>query len=371
MSPAIPFDITALTSYLEAHVSGLIGPITLEKFTGGQSNPTYKITAVSGNYVLRRQPPGQLLKSAHAVDREYRVLAALKNTAVPVPEVFHLCEDKNIIGSIFYVMEFCDGQIYWNAALPEIKSKEINSNETDDKETDHKKIRAAMYDAMNQTLVALHSVDIKACGLQDYGSHGDYFQRQLSRWSQQYQQSALQPIAAMDELMSWLQAHLPENDGRITLVHGDYRLDNIMFSAQKPEIIAVLDWELSTLGHPFADLAYQCMQLRMPQGLGSIQGLQGIDRAGLGIPSEEEYVARYCQRMGIPQIENWTFCLAFSFFRLAAIVQGVAKRSVQGNASNENAAKVGAFVKPLAQMALAVISEEKAKSKTREETTAS
>lgn len=332
-------ELVQLTIYLESHVADFKGPITLDKFAGGQSNPTYKVNAASGVYVLRRQPPGKLLKSAHAVDREYRVLDALKGTAVPVAEVYHLCTDTDVIGSMFYLMAFCDGQVFWSPSL-----EEVDDNAT----------RTAMYDAMNKTLAALHSVDINACGLADYGKPGNYFKRQLSRWTAQYQASELQKITAMDQLQSWLAANEPEDDGRVCLVHGDYRLDNMMFD-QNSTIIAVLDWELSTLGHPFADLAYQCMQLRLPQGLGGVDGLQGVDRAALGIPSEQAYVAQYCQRMGLEKIDNWTFCLAFSFFRLAAIVQGVAKRAAQGNASSKNAARLGALVEPLAQMALDVI----------------
>lgn len=343
MSNASSIDINALTIYLEQHLDGFQGPMSLEKFSGGQSNPTYKVLAQSGTYVLRRQPPGKLLKSAHAVDREYRVLKALKNTDVPVAQVYHLCEDIAVIGSMFYVMEFCDGSIYWHASLSEI---------------DDNAQRTKMYDAMNKALVALHSVDIEAVGLSSYGKMGNYFSRQLDRWLAQYKASELQVIPAMDKLGQWLEAHLPEDDGRVCLVHGDYRLDNIMFAKDKPEIIAILDWELSTLGHPFADLAYQCMGLRMPQGLGSIDGLKGIDRNSLGIPTEAEYVAKYCQRMNIDSIDNWSFYLCFSFFRLAAIVQGVAKRASQGNASNANADKVGAFVEPLALMALEIISQE-------------
>ena len=351
MPQFIPSDIKKLTRYLERNVKNFEGPMSLEKFPGGQSNPTFKVSATSGVYVLRRQPEGKLLKSAHAVDREYKVLSALKDTDVPVAKVYHLCEDTSIIGSMFYVMEYCQGQVYWNANL-----KEIDNNET----------RAAMYDAMNKTLVALHSVDINDCGLADYGSHGDYFHRQVVRWTDQYRKTELQTINAMDELMVWLQENLPENDGRLSLVHGDYRLDNFMFDSNKPEIIAVLDWELSTLGHPFSDLAYQCMQLRMPQGFGSVDGLKGVDRASLGIPTEKEYVAKYCQRMGIVQIDHWAFYLAFSFFRFAAIVQGVAKRAEQGNASNENAGKVAAFVEPLAKMALEIITHEQLTSSTDE-----
>lgn len=343
MSNASSIDIKALTIYLEQHLDGFQGPMSLEKFSGGQSNPTYKVLAQSGTYVLRRQPPGKLLKSAHAVDREYRVLKALKNTDVPVAQVYHLCEDIAVIGSMFYVMEFCDGSIYWHASLSEI---------------DDNAQRTKMYDAMNKALVALHSVDIEAVGLSSYGKMGNYFARQLERWLAQYKASELQVIPAMDKLGQWLEAHLPEDDGRVCLVHGDYRLDNIMFAKDKPEIIAILDWELSTLGHPFADLAYQCMGLRMPQGLGSIDGLKGIDRNSLGIPTEAEYVAKYCQRMNIDSIDNWSFYLCFSFFRLAAIVQGVAKRASQGNASNANADKVGAFVEPLALMALEIIAQE-------------
>ncbi|QOL25821.1 phosphotransferase family protein [Thalassotalea sp. LPB0316] len=344
MSKQLEINLDVLTDYLARHIEGFSGPITLEKFAGGQSNPTYKLTASSGVYVLRRQPPGKLLKSAHAVDREYRVLAALADTPVPVAKVYHLCEDPEVIGSMFYLMEYCDGNVYWDAPL-----KDINDNA----------VRSKIYDQMNQTLVALHQVDINKVGLADYGKPGNYFERQLSRWLTQYRASELKTIDAMEQLISYLEQALPEDDGKVCLVHGDFRLDNMMFDKTSHEIIAVLDWELSTLGHPYADLAYQCMQLRMPQGLGGPDGLKGIDRESLGIPSEQAYVDLYCQRMGIDKIDNWTFYLAFSFFRLAAIVQGVAKRASQGNASNSNAAKVGAFVEPLALMALEVIAQSK------------
>ena len=342
MTATVAFDVEKLTQYLESQIPGFIGPITLSKFTGGQSNPTFKVTAQSGLYVLRSQPPGKLLKSAHAVDREFEVINVLKDTEVPVAQVYHLCRNTSIIGAMFYLMEFCDGAVYWSASLAEISSNSY---------------RSKIYDAMNKSLVALHNVDIKLVGLADYGKAGNYFERQLGRWTSQYRSTELDKINAMDQLILWLEKHLPEDDGRVCLVHGDFRLDNMMFAKDKPEVIAVLDWELSTLGHPFADLAYQCMQLRMPQGMGTIDGLQGVDRASLGIPTEAEYVATYCQRMGIERIDNWTFYLAFSFFRLAAIVQGVAKRASEGNASNEDANKVGAFVEPLAQMALGIIKE--------------
>lgn len=347
MTEQLPFDIARLTEYLEKQVTGFKGPITLEKFSGGQSNPTYKLNATSGTYVLRSQPPGKLLKSAHAVDREYRVLQALESSPVPVAKTYHLCTDLAVTGTQFYLMEYLDGEVFWRASLDQVES-----NAT----------RTAMYDAMNQALVALHSVDINACGLSDYGKPGNYFERQLTRWTTQYRATELQTIGAMDELIAWLEQHLPPDDGRQCLVHGDFRLDNMMFAkglaTGEAKIMAVLDWELSTLGHPFADLAYQCMQLRMPQGLGDIDGLQGVDRESLGIPSEAQYIQTYCQRMGIEKIDHWPFYLAFSFFRLAAIAQGVAKRATQGNASNKHANKVGAFVEPLAQMALAVIKEQ-------------
>jgi len=333
-------DTVKLTTYLEQHISGFKGPVTAEKFTGGQSNPTYKLTAKSGTFVLRRQPFGTLLKSAHAVDREFRVLNALKETPVPVGKVYHLCEDREIIGSMFYIMEFCDGRIYWDPALPQIKD-----NDT----------RAAMYSNMNQVLTSIHSVDINACGLADFGKPGNYFERQFNRWSHQYRASQMNIIEAIEQLIIWLEANMPEDDGRVSLVHGDFRLDNLVFAKDSNDIIAVLDWELSTLGHPFADLAYQCMQLRLPNEQKSIQGLGMLDRSTLGIPDEQTYVSLYCQRMGISAIDNWEFYLAFSFFRLAAIAQGVAKRAAEGNASHAQASQAAAFVEPLAKMALQLI----------------
>jgi len=340
-APSQPVD-GALLQWLQAHVSGFEGPARLDKFKGGQSNPTFKLTAASGTYVLRRQPAGKLLRSAHAVDREFRVMQALAGSGVPVPRVHGLCESRDVIGSMFYVMEFCDGRIFWDATLATLDSNEE---------------RGAIYDEMNRVLAALHRVDPAAVGLDDYGKPGNYFARQLTRWTGQYRASELQPIPAMEDLMAWLDANQPPDDGRVALVHGDYRLDNMVFHAHEPRIIAVLDWELSTLGHPLADLAYQCMQLRMPSDAGATPGLKGIDRDALGIPSEAEYVARYCERTGIAHIDNWTFYLAFSFFRLAAIIQGVAKRAVNGNASNPRAAELGQWVDPLARMALAAIGE--------------
>jgi len=343
MSKVDTLDIVTLTAYLEANVEGFKGPLTATKFPGGQSNPTFKIEAASGSYVLRRQPPGKLLKSAHAVDREFRVINALQNTNVPVAKVFHMCEDTDIVGSMFYLMEFCDGDIFWGAAL-----SEIDTNER----------RTFMYQQMAEVMAKLHSVDLEATGLSDYGKPGNYFERQLTRWSSQYKASELNVIPAMDQLIEWLTNNMPPEDGKVSLAHGDYRLDNLMFDKQSGEIIAVLDWELSTLGHPYADLSYQCMQMRLPASKGAtISGLLGIDAKALGIPNEEEYIAMYCKQAGIEKIDNWAFYLSFSFFRLAAIAQGVAKRAVDGNASNKSAAAAGAMVQPLAEMALAVIKE--------------
>ena len=328
------FDFSHLASYLEQHVQGFTGPLTAKKFDAGQSNPTFLIEAASGSYVLRRKPPGQLLKSAHAVDREFRVMSALADTDVPVAGVYHLCEDDSVIGSMFYLMEFIDGRVFWDPALPE---GDIAS-------------RTAIYSEMNRVLAALHSVDIDAAGLDDYGRPGNYYERQVSRWSKQYRATQTETIANMESLMDWLGASMPEDDGKVALVHGDFRLDNMMFHSSEPKVLALVDWELSTLGHPYADLAYQCMQLRMVHG-GVMPGLGGIDRVPLGIPSEEAYVAQYCERMGLDELRHWNFYLAFSFFRFAAILQGVKKRGMDGNASSEKALKMGEMVEPLANMA--------------------
>ena len=344
MSSALADQVVSasLQTYLEKHVAGFEGPAHMQKFADGQSNPTYKLTAASGLYVLRSQPPGKLLKSAHAMDREYRVQKALRDSNVPVAQVFHLCEDREVLGSMFYIMEFCDGRIFWKADLPKVDS---NAE------------RNAIYDEMNRVLAALHRVDINAVSLSDYGKPGNFFARQFARWTSQYRASELDVIPSMEDLMTWLGENQPADDGKVALVHGDYRLDNLVFHHERPEIIAVLDWELSTLGHPYADLAYQCMQLRMPHMNDRVSGLDGLDRAALGIPCESEYIARYCKRMNIDRIDNWPFYLAFSFFRLAAIIQGVVKRAVEGNASNEKAAALGQWVDPLARKALAVINE--------------
>ncbi|QKD01990.1 phosphotransferase [Mesorhizobium loti] len=343
MSDPNALDQAALAPYLEAEIPGFSELAAIEKFKSGQSNPTYLITAASGRYVLRAKPPGQLLKSAHQVDREFTVMKALAGTAVPVPAMLHLSAEDSPIGRMFYVMDFLDGRIFWDPALPEAR----DNNE-----------RAAIYDAMNSTLAALHDIDVEAVGLSDFGRPGNYFERQLARWTSQYRASETGAIADMDRLIAWLETHRPADDGLVSLVHGDYRLDNLIFAPDQPRVIAVLDWELSTLGHPFADIAYQCMQWRLPHASG-FRGLGGVDRAAIGLPTEEEYVAAYCRRRGLTGIDNWTFFLAFCFFRLAAICQGVYKRALDGNASNpEKARTYGEAVKLLSHLAARLIDKE-------------
>lgn len=341
-APAHTLDETRLARYLEKVLPGFRGPLSAEKFSDGQSNPTFLLNAASGQYVLRRKPPGELLKSAHAVDREYRVMNALRNSDVPVAEVYHLCEDDTVIGSLFFIMEYKPGRIFWNPALPELDNA----------------ARGAIYDEMNRVLAALHCVDIEAVGLGDYGRPGNYYERQYSRWSQQYRASETETIAAMDQLIDWLPTRMPADDGRVALAHGDYRLDNLIFHAEEPRIVAVVDWELSTLGHPYADLAYQCMQWRMPNEHKVLRGLGDLDRESLGIPSEARYVESYCRRTGVDDIGDWTFYLAFSFFRFAAIVQGVLKRALDGNASSPQAVEVGRLARPLAERAVELIERE-------------
>ena len=332
-----PLDLPAesLANYLEANVAGFRGPLTATKFKGGQSNPTYRIDAASGTCVLRRKPPGPLLPSAHAVDREFRVLQALHGTSVPVAQPLHLCRDESVIGSMFYLMTFVDGRIFWDPSLPDMDAT----------------ARGDIYLGIIDAMAALHTVDPVAVGLGDYGKPGNYFERQIKRWSEQYRASETRPIAAMDALIDALPARCPADDGVVALAHGDFRIDNLMFHPDEPRVIAIVDWELSTLGHPLADLGYFCMALRLPRNP-ALPGLAGLDRAALGIPDEAALLARYSQLTGRQIPADWPFVLAFSFFRLAAIAQGVAKRAEQGNASSEQAMQAGRMVEMLATLGL-------------------
>ena len=327
-------NLETLTKYLEQNVEGFKGPVTADKFSGGQSNPTFLLKAASGEYVLRRQPPGELLKSAHAVDREFKVMHALADTDVPVAKAYHLCEDRDIIGSMFYVMSFENGEIYWDPALPEIEPS----------------ARKTYYDEIIRIMAAIHNVDVNAVGLSDYGRPGNYFERQIGKWTKQYRSAETDPNEKMETLIAWLEKSCPEDDGSIALVHGDFRFDNVIFKPGEANGLAVLDWELSTLGHPLADLAYFCMSSRLPSSE-TTKGLGGKNRAELQVPEEEEVIAMYCKERGIDGIDNWNFYLAFSFFRLASIVQGVYKRALMGNASNSNALEIGKLVAVLATMA--------------------
>jgi aminoglycoside phosphotransferase (APT) family kinase protein len=311
------FDPDILEGYLARHVDGFSKLDGFEKFSDGQSNPTYKLKSAGNTFVLRAKPPGKLLKSAHAVDREFRVMQALAATDVPVPQVFHLTEETSPIGPQFLVMSWVDGCIFWDPALPD----------------QDRHIRARVYDQMNHVLATLHSVAPAEVGLHDFGKPGNYFERQLNRWAGQYAASVDKPHPDALWLIDWLRERIVPDDGSVSIVHGDYRIDNMIFDRQSHEVKALLDWELSTLGHPLADLAYQCMHWRLPHR-GDFRGLAGVDRKALGIPDENEYVALYCQRRGIAQPENWPFYIVFCYFRLLAILQGVLRRAVDGNASN-------------------------------------
>ena len=335
------FDAAALQAWLQAALPGFAGPLQVEQFKGGQSNPTYKLVTPSRSYVMRTKPgpAAKLLPSAHAIEREFRVMRALHGSAVPVPEMLLLCEDESVIGRAFYIMEFVQGRVLWEQSLPGFETAE----------------RGRIYDEMNRVMAALHQVDVTAAGLADYGKPGNYFERQIARWSKQYQASITQPIDAMEQLAEWLPAHMPasaRDESQVSVVHGDYRLDNLVFHPSEPRVLAVLDWELSTLGHPLADFSYHCMSWHIPPG--AFRGIGGLDLAALGIPSEADYVRRYCERTGRadPQavMADWNFYMAYNLFRMAGILQGIAKRVEDGTASSAQARQAGSGARPLAEM---------------------
>ncbi|MCV6583918.1 MAG: phosphotransferase family protein [Marinibacterium sp.] len=321
-------DLGAVASYLSQHLDGFEGPLEATKFQGGQSNPTFLLKTPARSYVLRRKPPGVLLKSAHAVDREFRVQSALAGTDVPVARMHLLCEDDDVIGSAFYIMDHVAGRNFNDPTMDGCSNAE----------------RGGVIDEMNRVLAALHNVDVDGVGLGDYGPPGNYFERQLARWTKQYRASETEAVPAMDRLIDMLAERMPRDDGQRTLVHGDYRIDNMIFAAEGTNCLAVLDWELSTTGHPFADLASVIMQWQLPPGSDG-RGLAGVDRAGLGLPSDQAFVDLYCERRGIGPIDDFEFYLAFCFFRMGAIIQGVLKRALDGNASNpKRARQLGSYV---------------------------
>jgi len=327
------FDVARLEAYLFAHVDGFSGRLEVEQFKGGQSNPTYRLAAGGRRYVMRTKPAPavKLLRSAHAVEREFRVISALAGAGIPVPRTYALCEDEGVIGRAFYIMDCVEGRILWDQTLPGMSRGE----------------RSAIYDEMNRVIAALHLVDFEAVGLADFGRPGNYFARQMGRWIKQYQASETEKIEAMDNLIAWLPDNIPVGE-EITIVHGDYRLDNLIFHPTEPRILAILDWELSTLGHPLADFSYHCMSWHLAPG--ASRGIGGLDLGSLGIPAEAEYVAAYCRRTGRARIDNWDFYLAYNMFRLAGILQGIKKRAEDGTAASEHALDTGKRARPMAEL---------------------
>ena len=330
------FDLDALRVYLESRLPGFAGPLTVTSFKGGQSNPTFRLDTPGRRYVMRSKPgpAAKLMPSAHAIEREFRVIGALGRCAIPVPQVHLLCEDESVIGRAFYIMECVEGRVLWEQGLPGFERGE----------------RAAIYDAMNSVIAALHNVDYVAAGLEDFGRPGNYFARQISRWSKQYEVTATEHIESMNRLIAWLPGAIPAGD-EASVVHGDYRLDNLMFHPTEPRVVAVLDWELATIGHPLADFSYHCMSWHITPA--NFRGIAGLDLDALGIPQESEYIRRYCQRTGrdVASVsQHWDFYLAYNLFRLAGILQGIMKRHLDGTASSEQAADAGMRARLLADL---------------------
>jgi aminoglycoside phosphotransferase (APT) family kinase protein len=333
MRPGYEIDASRLQAFMKREVEGFRGAVQIRQFKGGQSNPTYRIDSDAGHsYTLRRKPPGDLLPTAHAIDREFRVISALAGTGVPVPRAYALCEDDSVIGTPFYIMEFVDGRVLWESHLPGMAPAE----------------RASTYDAMNEVIARLHSVDYAGIGLGDFGRPGNFVARQIRRWSRQYQESGVEPIEELDRLCAWLPENIPARD-ETSVVHGDYRLDNMIFHKTEPRVIAVLDWELSTLGDPVGDFAYHAMQWRIPPNV--FRGLLGTDFKALGIPDERAYVAAYCRRTGRDGIDGWDFYLAYCMFRLAAILHGILVRVRNGTASSAHAREMGSIAVQMAKLA--------------------
>jgi aminoglycoside phosphotransferase (APT) family kinase protein len=327
------FDVAGLRAWMREHVDGYDGsPLSVMQFKGGQSCPTYRVEAGKAAYVLRRKPPGKLLPSAHAVDREYKVITALGQTDVPVPRTYALCEDEAVVGTTFYLMEWVDGRVFWDPMLKDLPKAD----------------RAAVYDSMNAAIAALHTVDYEQVGLTDFGRPGNYFARQIGRWSKQYKASETETIPEMDRLIEYLPATIPAGDETV-VVHGDYRLDNMIFHPTEPRVLAILDWELSTLGHPLADFTYNLMVWRLESSL--FRGIADADFSGLGLPTEAEYVAAYCRRTGRAGIDNLEWYMAYNMFRLAAILQGIMGRVVDGTAASEHAIEQGKRARPMAEAA--------------------
>jgi aminoglycoside phosphotransferase (APT) family kinase protein len=340
VAPQHAFDIATLAAYLREHVEGFSGELQVEQFKGGQSNPTFLLSAGGKQYVMRRKPPGNLLPSAHAVDREYRVISALAKTDVPVAKAYALCEDESVIGTMFYIMDYVQGRILWDPSLPGMTPAQ----------------RKDIFNEMNRVIAALHSVDYQAVGLETYGKPGSYLERQVARWTKQYRASETERIDAVENLIEWLPKNIPADD-ETRVVHGDFRLDNVIFHPTEPRILAVIDWELSTLGHPLSDFAYHCMTWRMQPE--ASRGLAGLPLKELGIPTEEEYLAAYCKRTGRSEVSksNWEYYMVFNMFRLVGILQGITKRALLGNAASAEAEKTGKRTRPLAEQAWKLVEQ--------------
>lgn len=330
--PGLEFDVARLEEYMADSIPGFVGPVSVEQFKGGQSNPTYKINTATNSYTLRRKPPGKLLPTAHAIDREYRIMSALKNTKVPVPQTYTICEDQSIIGTSFYIMEFVDGRVLWEPMLPNMRPAE----------------RRKIYANMNSAIAKLHTVDFMELDLSDYGRIGNSILRQIRRWSRQYLESNQEPIEELGRLCQWLPENLPCRD-QTSIVHGDFRIDNMIFQSSKSNLLAIVDWELSTLGDPVGDFVYHLMQWRLPANI--FHGLRDVNLKELGIPSEEEYVRSYCEGVGREDIPHLDYYMAYCMFRLSAILHGILVRVKNGTASSSHATAMSELAKPLAELA--------------------